>query len=86
MKNIIGRIRRLENATVPVDRERAIVESILEARRQRMDADHEPFPSFPPESYAGCRSVADQILRARVLYQEHRRSTDAATAAPECSE
>jgi hypothetical protein len=66
MKAIIRRLRRLENAAAPAERERAAVETILAARRRRLGASYEP-PSFPPESFAGCRTVADRILRARQL-------------------
>ncbi len=69
MRAIINRLRRLENATVPVERERAAVEAILAARRRRLGASYEPL-SFPPESYAGCRTVADRILRTRKLRME----------------
>jgi len=69
VKNIIGRIRRLENATVLVDRERAIIEAILESRKQRLGPDH-PLVPFPPESYAGCRTIADRINRTRSLLME----------------
>jgi hypothetical protein len=69
MRAIIDRLRRLENAAAPADQERAAVEAILAARR-RLGADYvEPIP-FPPESYAGCRTVADRILRARKLRME----------------
>ena len=66
MRAIINRLRRLENATAPVERERAAVEAILAARRRRLGASYEPF-SFPAESYAGCCTVADRIFRTREL-------------------
>jgi hypothetical protein len=66
MRAIISRIRRLENAAAPAQRERAAVEAILEARRRRLGAGYEPL-SFPPETYAGCRTSADRILRTRQL-------------------
>jgi hypothetical protein len=66
MKAIISRLRRLENAAAPAERERAAVEAIMAARRRRMGASYEP-PSFPLESFAGCRTVADRILHARQL-------------------
>jgi hypothetical protein len=69
MKAMLNRIRRLENACVPGGRERAAVEAILAARRRRLGGDHEPI-AFPPESYAGCRSIADRILRTRQLMRE----------------
>jgi hypothetical protein len=69
MRAIMNRLRRLENATAPVERERAAVEVILAARRRRLGAEYEPL-SFPPESFAGCCTVADRILRARKLRME----------------
>ena len=69
MRAIINRLRRLENATAPAGRERAAVEAILAARRRRLRASYEPL-SFPPESYAGCCTVADRILRTRKLTME----------------
>ncbi len=67
MRAIISRIRRLENAAAPAERERAAVEAILAARRRRLGADYvEPIP-FPPESYAGCRTIANRMLRTRKL-------------------
>jgi hypothetical protein len=66
MKAIISRLRRLESAAAPAERERAAIETILAARRRRLGASYET-PSFPPESFAGCRTVADRILRARQL-------------------
>jgi len=47
MKAIISRLRRLENAAAPAERERAAVETILAARRRRLGASYNP-PSFPP--------------------------------------
>jgi hypothetical protein len=66
MKAIISRLRRLENAAAPAECERTAVETILAARRRRLGASYEP-TSFPPESFASCRMVADRILRARQL-------------------
>jgi hypothetical protein len=63
MRAIISRIRRLENAAAPAPRERAAAEAILAARRRRLGADYVEPISFPPESYAGCRTIADHILR-----------------------
>ena len=65
----MNRLRRLENTTAPVERERAMVEAILAARRRRLGASYEPL-SFPPEGYAGCSTVADRILRTRKLRVE----------------
>jgi hypothetical protein len=67
MRAIFNRLRRLEQAAVPDERAHAAAEAILEARRHRLGADYvEPIP-FPPESYAGCRSMADRIIRTREL-------------------
>jgi len=60
---------RLENTTAPAGQERAGVEAILAARRLRFGASYEPL-TFPPESYAGCRTVADRSLRSRKLTME----------------
>ena len=69
MKAIVSRLRRLENAAAPAERERAAVEAILTARRRRIGADYEP-RTFPPNSFAGCRTIADRILRSRKLRME----------------
>ena len=66
MKAILNRLRPLENAAAPAERERTAVEAILAAMRRRLGASYEP-PSFPPENFAGCRTVADRILRANQL-------------------
>jgi hypothetical protein len=49
----MNRLRRLEDASALIERERAMVKAILAARRRRLVASYEPL-SFPPESYAGC--------------------------------
>jgi hypothetical protein len=72
MKAITNRLRRLENAVAPAERERAAAEAIMEARRLRLGPSYEPV-GFPPESFAGCRTVADRILRARHLVMERQR-------------
>jgi hypothetical protein len=54
MKAIFNRLRRLENAVAPAERERAAAEAILEARRRRLEADYEPI-TFPPDWFAGYR-------------------------------
>jgi hypothetical protein len=64
MKAIFTRLHRLENAAAPAERERAAVEAILENRRRRLGSDYEPI-EYPPDWFAGCRSTADHILRAR---------------------
>jgi hypothetical protein len=69
MKAIINRLRRLENAAAPAERERADVEAILENMR-RLGYD-EP-PSFPPESYTGCRTCADHMLRSLQLISDYK--------------
>jgi hypothetical protein len=70
MKSIINRLRRLENAAAPAEWGRAAADEILEARRQRLGEDYvEPAP-FPPGSFDGCHTMADQIVRARVLSME----------------
>jgi hypothetical protein len=59
-----------ENANAPAEGERANVEAIRAARRRRLAADVvEPIPCSPG-SFAGCRTIADQILRARALRME----------------
>ena len=75
MKAFINRLRKLEDAAVPQVREQAQVEAILEARRRRLGANYEA-PSFPEGSFAGCRTVADRILRARQLSMARTRMPD----------
>jgi hypothetical protein len=64
MKAILKRLRRLETVAIPDEKERAAVEAILEARRLRLGSDYEPI-AFPRNSFVGCRTIADRILRAR---------------------
>ena len=71
MKAIINRLRRLENATAPAERERAAADAIIAARRRRLGADYEP-TMFPEDWFAGCRGTADHILRARQFLQERK--------------
>jgi hypothetical protein len=66
MKAILKRLRRLETVATPDEKERAAVEAILEARRHRLGSDYEPI-AFPRNSFVGCRTIADRILRARKL-------------------
>lgn len=66
MKPILKRLCRLETVAAPDEKQRAAVEAILEVRRQRLGSDYEPI-AFPPNSFAGCRTIADRILRARKL-------------------
>jgi len=68
MKAIVSRLRRLENAAAPYERERANVEAILENMR-RLGYD-EP-PKFPAESYEGCRTCADFMLREWALLEQY---------------
>ena len=68
MKAIFGRLRRLENAVAPLERERADVAAILESMRRSGDDDS---PTFSPESYEGCHTCADFILRECALLYEH---------------
>jgi hypothetical protein len=70
MRAIVNRLRRLEHAASPDEREHAMVEAILTARRNRLGADYVEPIRFPPESYAGCRTIADRILRTRQLLKE----------------
>jgi hypothetical protein len=70
MRTIISRLRRLETAAIPAERERASVEAILEARRRRLGPDYVEPPQFPPERFAGCRMMADRIVRARISAKE----------------
>jgi len=69
MRAIINRLRRLEYAAIPAERDRAAVAAILEARR-RLGPDYiEPTP-FPPDRFTGRRTMADRIVRARMLSRE----------------
>ena len=74
-------MRRLENTAAPAGRERAAVEAILAARRRRLGASYEPL-SFPPESYAGCRTVADRIFRTREFRMERQAAEARGLGAP----
>jgi hypothetical protein len=72
MRAIIQRLRRLEKAAAPGKWElinHAIAERIMEARRRRLGPDYKP-TSFPPEIYAGCRTIAERIIRAREFRME----------------
>ncbi len=74
MKAILKRLCRLETVAIPDEKERAAVEAILEARRQRLGANYEPF-HYPPNRFEGCRTIADRILRARKLQNGSKKST-----------
>ena len=65
MKSILTRLRNLESVAAPLDREREIVETIIAARRRRMEANGEPYEEFLPVDLTGCNSIGDQIKRAR---------------------
>jgi hypothetical protein len=67
MRTIVNRLRRLEKAAAPAEREQAAAEAIMEARRRRLGADYVDPPPFPPGSFAGCRTSADYIVRTREL-------------------
>jgi hypothetical protein len=64
MKAIFNRLRRLENTAAPAERGGAAAQIILENYRRRVGPDYEP-PEFPADWFAGCRSTAERILRAR---------------------
>jgi hypothetical protein len=64
MKAIHSRLRRLENAAAPAERERAAAEAIIENRRRRLGSAYEPI-EYPPDWFAGCSGAADHIRRAR---------------------
>ena len=64
MRAIMNRLRRLENTTAPVGRNGRRWRRFLAARQRRLGAEYEPL-SFPLESYAGCRTIADRILKLR---------------------
>ena len=66
MRAIIHRLRRLETAAIPLERERRIVEAILESRRRRLEASGQPYDEEPLHvDYTGCRTPADHITRSR---------------------
>jgi hypothetical protein len=65
MRAIMNRLRRLENATAPVDGGRADFAGIL-----RSLGDDESM-TFPAESLAGCRGAADRMLRIVQLMDEY---------------
>jgi hypothetical protein len=71
MRGIFNRLRRLESATSPHERERAAADAIIEARRRRLGAAYEPMV-LPEGWFACCRGTADHILRARQFLQERK--------------
>ena len=66
MRTIINRLRRLENVAAPAERARTAAQAIMDARRRRLGADYKP-TGLSPEIYAGCRTSAERINRAREL-------------------
>ena len=62
MREILRRLRRLEDAVAPLERERAAADAILASRRRRLEANGEPFEELPPESYSWCRTSEDYPL------------------------
>ena len=74
MRAIISRIRRLETAAVPAERERAAVEAINEARRRHLDSNYKPSERTPESvagSGAGDAHIVRAILRARIAWREY---------------
>ena len=67
MKAIEKRLRKLEHVPSPQESEAAKRAAAILAERG--------VESLPPESYAGCRSIADRILRARDMSQQRERAT-----------
>jgi hypothetical protein len=65
MRAMMNRLRRLENATAPVEQKRADFAAIL-----RSIGDDESM-TFPAESFAGCRGTADRMLRIVQLMDEY---------------
>jgi hypothetical protein len=76
MKEIVRRLRQLEQDHVPLDRDRAIAAAIRASRRQRLGPDYEGPPHFPPESYAGYTTIADRIVRCRQLLMKRDRQPE----------
>ena len=66
-KAMLTRLRRLEDAKIPFDRERERVEQILARRRELGHPDPEPVPL---EIFIGCRTHADRINRVRRFRQD----------------
>jgi hypothetical protein len=55
MRAIMSRLRRLENATAPVERERVDIPAILRS------LGYDEAMTFSAKSLAGCHKVADRI-------------------------
>jgi hypothetical protein len=70
MKAIHSRLRRLENAAAPAEREQPAALAILEARRCRLGPDYVEPLRCPPRWFAECRTIAEQINRARKCRME----------------
>jgi hypothetical protein len=66
MKEIISRLRRLEIAAAPAEKERAAIEQIEANRRRRMGADYKPI-GFPPGTFDGCRTSEERMIRGRMI-------------------
>ena len=67
MRAIVSRLRRLEHAAAPAERERADVAAILENMRG-LGFDES---TFQPESYEGCHTCADFMLRECASLDEY---------------
>lgn len=67
MKAIINRLRKLERVKVPTEQSTSAAE-ILRARERRLGI--EPI-QYPQDWFAGCRTIADTMLRARKFPTEH---------------
>jgi hypothetical protein len=72
MKAIVRRLLRLEVLARPVLNERGeTLGDVIRGRRQRrFEESGETFKDWPPESFAGARSIGEIILRSRQLYRE----------------
>ena len=65
MKTILRRLDRLENARASLDHGPSMADLIRARRRRRLEASGQPDEDLPPVDYAGCRTIAARILRAR---------------------
>jgi hypothetical protein len=72
MKAIVRRLLKLEVLATPKLNERGeTLGEVIRARRQRrFEESGETFKDWPPESFAGARSIGEIILRSRHLYRE----------------
>ena len=80
MRDIIRRLRRLEEVVVPYERERAIAEAILEVRRRRLGADYKRH-ECPGGWFDGCRDIAERIKRARQFLMQQQSTTGTGSGA-----